>query len=304
MAEIEHRTLAVNGINIHVAMAGDGPLVLLLHGFPECWYSWRHQLRALSEAGYRVVAPDQRGYGRTDAPAAVEDYDILHLTDDAAGVVHALGEERAVIVGHDWGSGVAWNGALLHPETFHAVIAMSVPYSGRAPSAPVAGMRQAFGEDFYIVRFQTPGVVDAEMNADVRETMKGALIGASAQREEPGGADAPLPAWLTEADLDAFVESFERSGFTGGINWYRNIDRNWALTPQLAGARVEQPALFFIGRQDLEFLTAGPGIEGMKATVPNLRDVVWLEDCGHWTQQERAADVNGHMIAFLGEVCG
>jgi pimeloyl-ACP methyl ester carboxylesterase len=315
MAEIQHRTIAVNGINMHIAEAGEGPMVLLLHGFPECWYSWRHQLAALSEAGYHVVAPDQRGYGLTDAPDPVEDYDIIHLTDDAAGVVKALGEEKAVIVGHDWGSGVAWNGALLHPETFHAVITMSVPYSGRAQSEPVASMRKLFGEDFYIVRFQTPGVADAEMGADVRATMKTTLIGASAQRlpdlETMSGpeafqraAEAPLPAWLSEADLDTFVESFEKSGFTGGINWYRNIDRNWALTPQLAGANVEQPTLFFIGRKDLEFLTAGPGIEAMKASVPNLRDVVWLEDCGHWTQQEKADDVNAGMITFLNEVCG
>jgi pimeloyl-ACP methyl ester carboxylesterase len=302
MTSIRHRTISVNGINMHVAEAGQGPLVLLLHGFPECWYSWRHQLAALSDAGYHAVAPDQRGYGLTDAPEAVEDYDIIHLTDDAAGVVKAMGEEKAVIVGHDWGSGVAWSGALLHPGTFHAVIAMSVPYSGRAAVEPVAAMRQMFGEDFYIVRFQTPGIVDAEMGADVRATMKASLIGASAQRAQEGEAMS-LPPWLSEADLDVFVESFERSGFTGGINWYRNIDRNWALTPQLAGAQVEQPALFFIGRDDLEFLTAGPGIDAMKASVPKLRDVIWLEDCGHWTQQEKAAEVNAGMIAFLKEVC-
>jgi pimeloyl-ACP methyl ester carboxylesterase len=297
MGKVRHRTISVNGISMHVAEAGEGPLVLLLHGFPECWYSWRHQLAALSDAGYHAVAPDQRGYGRTDTPEAVEDYDIIHLTDDAVGVVKAMGEEKAVIVGHDWGAGVAWNGALLHPDVFHAVIAMSVPYSGRAPVEPLAAMRQAFGEDFYIVRFQAPGVVDAEMGADVRATMRSALIGASAQP----APDAPLPAWLSDADLDEFVESFERSGFTGGINWYRNIDRNWALTPQLAGAQVEQPTLFFIGRQDLEFLTAG--IDPMKASVPKLREVIWLEDCGHWTQQERAADVNAGMIEFLSEVC-
>jgi pimeloyl-ACP methyl ester carboxylesterase len=305
MARIQHQTISVNGINMHVAEAGAGPLVLLLHGFPECWYSWRHQLAALADAGYHAVAPDQRGYGLSDAPEALEDYDIIHLTDDAAGVVEAMGEEKAVIVGHDWGSAVAWNGALLHPQTFHAVIAMSVPYSGRAAVEPVAAMRQMFGEDFYIVRFQTPGIVDAEMGADVRATMKGSLIGASAQRtpDAEGMSEAPLPPWLSEADLDVFVESFERSGFTGGINWYRNMDRNWALTPQLAGAQVEQPALFFIGRNDLEFLTAGPGIDAMKALVPKLRDVIWLEDCGHWTQQERAADVNAGMIAFLNEAC-
>ncbi|MCZ6708040.1 MAG: alpha/beta hydrolase [Chloroflexi bacterium] len=288
-------------MDLHIAEAGSGPMVLLLHGFPECWYSWRHQLEALSNAGFHAVAPDQRGYGTSDAPAAVEDYDIVQLTDDAAGIVEAMDAERAVIVGHDWGSAVAWNGALLRPDRFHAVITMSVPYQGRAQSEPVATMRENFGDDFYIVRFQEPGVADAEMAADVRATMRNVLLGASALQSADGDE---LPAWLSEADLDVFVESFERSGFSGGINWYRNIDRNWAITPQLATAKVEQPALFFIGEKDLPFLTATPGIDRMKELVPNLTKVVWLEDCGHWTQQERADDVNREMIDFLRTVCG
>ncbi len=301
MSDVQHRTIHANGIDLHIAEAGSGPMVLLLHGFPECWYSWRHQLEALSDAGFHAVAPDQRGYGTSDAPAAVEDYDIVQLTDDAAGIVEAMDAEQAVIVGHDWGSAVAWNGALLRPDRFHAVIAMSVPYQGRAQSEPVATMRENFGDDFYIVRFQEPGVADAEMAADVRATMRNVLLGASALQSADGDE---LPAWLSEADLDVFVESFERSGFSGGINWYRNIDRNWAITPQLATAKVEQPALFFIGEKDLPFLTAAPGMERMKELVPNLTKVVWLEDCGHWTQQERADDVNREMIDFLRTVCG
>ena len=295
MAEITHRTIEANGINLHVAEAGSGPMVLLLHGFPECWYSWRHQLTALADAGYHVVAPDQRGYGTSDAPTAIEDYDILHLTGDAVGLVDAMGAETATVVGHDWGAVVAWQAALLHPERFSAVIAMSVPYGGRPDSAPIAGMREIFGEDFYIVRFQEPGVVDAELEADVRGSVRGALVGSVAPGEK-------LPDWIGEPDIDAFVESFEGSGYTGGINWYRNMDRNWEITPQLAGARVEQPALFLIGKQDLPFLVAGAESEGFGKSVPRLREIVWLDNCGHWTQQEKADDVNREMIAFLAEI--
>ena len=177
---------------------------------------------------------------------------------------------------------------------------MSVPYGGRAQSAPVAGMRENFGEDFYIVRFQEPGVAEAQMGADVRSTMRGALLGAAAAGS---GESATLPRWISEKDVDVFVDSFEKSGFAGGINWYRNIDRNWELTPQLANARVEQPALFLIGERDLEFLKAGARSPGFSASVPQLQKTVWLEDCGHWTQQERADDVNREMIAFLEGVC-
>jgi pimeloyl-ACP methyl ester carboxylesterase len=297
LSDITHRDIEVNGVTLHVAEAGSGPMVLLLHGFPECWYSWRHQLTALSEAGYHVVAPDQRGYGSSDAPAAVEEYDIFHLTDDAVALVDAMGAERAVVVGHDWGAIVAWHCALLHPDRFSAVIAMSVPYGGRAEFAPVPAMRAMFGEDFYVVRFQPPGVVDAELAADVRASMRGALVGGA-------GEGDPLPDWISEAEIDVFVESFERSGFTGGINWYRNLDRNWEGTPQLAGAKVEQPALFLIGEQDLPFLTAGAKSPEFAERVPNLEEIAWLKDCGHWIQQERAADVSERMISFLAKVTG
>lgn len=312
--EITHRTIQTNGINMHIAEAGEGPLVLLLHGFPESWYSWRHQLPALAAAGYHAVAPDQRGYGRTDAPAAIEDYDIRHLTADAAGVLDALGEETGVVVGHDWGAPVAWHCALLYPERFPAVAALSVPYMGRGPLPPLQMMRQVFANQFfYIIYFQTPGVAEAELEADVRRSLRLFLYTASGDLEETDGnfwqkpPDAKfldglpepkrLPPWLTEADLDYFAAEFERTGFRGPLNWYRNFDRNWELTPQLAGAKVGQPAMFIAGEKDgvMRFTS----VEPMKQLVPDMRKLVMLPGCGHWTQQERPAEVNAELIAFL-----
>ncbi len=312
-AGVTHRTIEANGIKMHIAEAGEGPLVLLLHGFPESWYSWRHQIPALAAAGYHVVAPDQRGYGRTDKPPEIDDYDIVDLTGDAVGILDALGEETAVVVGHDWGSMVAWHCALLHPDRFRAVATMSVPYMGRGPVPPLTTMRQIFANNFfYIIYFQTPGVAEAELEADVRKSLRTFLYVASGNLEEPGNfmqkpADStflsglpepkkPLP-WLTDADLDYFVGEFERSGFRGPLNWYRNFDRNWELTPQLADAKVQQPALFLAG--DKDGVAAFTSVEPMKQLVPNLRKLVMIPGAGHWTQQEAPDAVNAELIAFL-----
>lgn len=317
MTEIRHRTLDTNGIRMHVAEAGEGPLVILCHGFPESWYSWRHQLAALAAAGYRVVAPDQRGYGTTDAPEAIDAYTQFHLVGDIVGLVHALGEKQAVIVGHDWGAPVAWNAALWRPDVFRAVAALSVPWSDRAPVAPTVGMKALFGDNFfYILYFQTPGVAEHELRHDVRVSMRRFLYGASGNAPDRGtmfGNPPPntaffleqlpdcgddLPAWLTKADLDFFTAEFERRGFRGGLNWYRNLDRTWALSAPFQGKKIEQPALFVSGDRDL--IRANPGFEtAMRAVVPNLRKVVMLPGIGHWTQQEAPAAVNDALIAFL-----
>jgi pimeloyl-ACP methyl ester carboxylesterase len=310
---MEQRTVTANGIRMRIAQAGAGPLVLLLHGFPESWYSWRHQLPALAAAGFRVVAPDQRGYGATEAPPAVDCYDILHLVDDAVGVLDALGEEQAVVVGHDWGAPVAWHCALLHPQRFRAVAALSVPYVGRSPLPPLDMFRAMAGENFfYIVYFQEPGVAERELETDVRATMRRFLYAASGDVIEPldfwrkpksakflDGLPDPrtLPAWLSEADLDYFTAEFRRTGFRGGLNWYRNIDRNWELTASLADAKVAQPALFIAGERD--GVLAMIPVDAMRPLVPNLRRLLLLPGCGHWTQQERPAEVNAALIAFL-----
>ena len=262
------RQLETNGIRVRIAEQGEGPLVLLLHGFPESWYSWRHQLPALAEAGFHAVAPDLRGYGASDAPEAVEDYDIVHLTADAAGIVDALGEETAVVVGHDWGAIVAWQCALLRPDRFRAVAALSVPYGGRAPMSPLAAMRMRFGENFFYGRERprrssTPRRGRSCVASSAR---RGAAGRGGAEVAEPPTITDPLasaggwigrmpepkalPAWLSERDLDHYVGEFERAGFRGGINFYRNFERNWEITPQLDGAKMQQPALFIAGAQD------------------------------------------------------
>ncbi|MET0153341.1 MAG: alpha/beta hydrolase [Candidatus Binatia bacterium] len=310
---MELRTVTANGIRMRIADEGAGPLVLLLHGFPESWYSWRHQLPALAAAGFRVVAPDQRGYGGTDAPQAVEDYDILHLVDDAAGLLDALGEKQAVVVGHDWGAPVAWHCALLCPERFRAVAALSVPYVGRSPLPPLEMFRAMAGEHFfYILYFQEPGVAERELESDVPATMRCFLYAASGDVTEPldfwrkpktakflDGLPNPqkLPPWLTEADLDYFAGEFRRTGFRGGLNWYRNLDRNWQLTAELADAKVMQPALFIAGERD--GVLAMISVDAMRPLVPNLTRLVMLPGCGHWTQQERPAEVNAALIQFL-----
>jgi pimeloyl-ACP methyl ester carboxylesterase len=313
MSEVAHRTVAANGIDVHIAEQGSGPLVLLLHGFPELWYSWRHQLPALAAAGFHAVAPDLRGYGRTDAPQPVEAYSMRNMTADAAGILDALGVETAVVAGHDWGAPIAWHCTLMYPERFSAVVALSVPYTPRASSPPLQALKRVFADRFfYILYFQEPGRAESELEADVRKSMRTILYdwsgdapeGAAVARKPKDARlfdDAPeakrLPPWLSEADLDYYVSEFRRTGFRGGLNRYRNMDRDWEELPHLAGAVVQQPALFVVGERDpvLGFMRT----DAMKTHVPNLRKTVVVPDCGHWTQQERPAEVNQELIEFL-----
>ncbi len=313
MSEIRHRTVETNGIQMHIAEAGKGPLVILCHGFPESWYSWRHQLPALADAGYHAVAPDQRGYGQTDAPEPIEQYSQLHLVGDIVGLVSALGADSAVIAGHDWGAPVAWNAAMWRPDVFRAVIALSVPASDRGPMRPTALLKQAFGDEFfYMLYFQTPGVAEHELQKDVRRSLRMFLYSASGSGPErafqrlPKGADfldqledaEKLPDWLTEEDLEFFTTEFVRKGFRGGLNWYRNIDRTWEMSAAFQGKKIEQPALFLSGDRDL--IRGNPDYEAqMRAIVPNLRGVVILPGIGHWTQQEAPDAVNRALVDFL-----
>jgi pimeloyl-ACP methyl ester carboxylesterase len=313
MSEIHHRTVETNSIQMHIAEAGEGPLVILCHGFPESWYSWRHQLPALADAGYHAVAPDQRGYGQTDAPEPIEQYSQPHLVGDIVGLVSALGADSAVIAGHDWGAPVAWNAAMWRPDVFRAVIALSVPASDRGPMRPTASLKQAFGDEFfYMLYFQTPGVAEHELQKDVRRSLRMFLHSASgsgperAFRRLPKGADfldqledtEKLPGWLTEEDLEYFTQEFVRKGFRGGLNWYRNIDRTWELSAAFQGKRIEQPALFISGDRDL--IRGNPGYEAqMRAIVPDLRGIVILPGIGHWTQQEAPDAVNRALVDFL-----
>ena len=323
MHEIRHRFVQTNGIRMHLAEAGRGPLVLMCHGFPESWYSWRHQLQAMAEAGFHGVAPDMRGYGQTDRPPAIGQYTLLHLTGDMVGVLDALEEQIAVIVGHDWGAPVAWHAALLRPDRFRAVIGMSVPFRPRGPVPPTTLMPQTEDAQFYQLYFQSPGVAEAELERDVRRTIRSLMYSASgcAPRLESApnaGAEvgmvsrkggfldsmvnpAMLPPWITEADVDFYVQEFTRTGFTGGLNWYRNQDRSWELLGPFAGARVTVPALYVAGDRDLVVAFRGVDrlIANMAHFVPQLRKTILYPGCGHWTQQERASEVNDAMIEFL-----
>jgi pimeloyl-ACP methyl ester carboxylesterase len=317
MSELTHRTVETNGIRMHLTEAGSGPLVVLCHGFPESWYSWRHQLPALAAAGFRAVAPDMRGYGQTDCPAAIDQYTLLHLVGDMVGLLDALGAEQAVIAGHDWGGPVAWHAALFRPDRFRAVIGLSVPYRPRGPVRPTKAMPQTDDAVFYQLYFQTPGAAEADFERDVRHTIRSILYSASGDAPSAvspvgmvprqGGLlarminPATLPAWLTEADVDFYTGEFARTGFAGGLNWYRNIDRNWELLAPFAGARVLVPALYIAGDRDL--VVSFPGMDrlipNLASFVPPLRATIMLPGCGHWTQQERVGEVNAAMIDFL-----
>jgi len=327
MMGISQRTIETNGIRMHVVEQGTGPLVILCHGFPESWYSWRHQIEALSAAGFRVVAPDMRGYGQTESPEAIDQFTLLHLVGDIIGLVDALGAETAVVAGHDWGAPVAWHAALLRPDRFRAVIGLSVPYRPRGSVRPSSVMPQTADAVFYQLYFQPPGVAEAELEHDVRASMRSVLLSIAGETpaRSSGGpvadnfsmipragglrgridrdaqAAVPLPGWITDTDIDFYAAEFSRAGFRGGLNWYRNIDRNWELLAPFAGARVTVPALYIAGERDLVlgFPGAADLIANLSKFVPQLRQTMILPCCGHWTQQERPREVNEAMVGFL-----
>jgi pimeloyl-ACP methyl ester carboxylesterase len=323
MNGLTHRTVEANGIRMHIAEEGEGPLVLMCHGFPESWYSWRHQLPALAAAGLHAVAPDMRGYGQTDRPAEIDQYTLLHLVGDMVGLLDALGAEHAVIAGHDWGAPLAWAASVMRPDRFRGVIALSGPFGPRGSSRPTMVMPQTRDMLFYQLYFQTPGIAEQEFERDVRSTVRSILYSISGDaprlvasvvdRDAVGMVNRKagflahmaipetLPSWLSEADVDFYGAEFARTGFRGGLNWYRNIDRNWELLAPFAGAKVCVPALYIAGERDvvLDFPGVRQRIPEMTKFVPQLRHTIILPGCGHWTQQERAIEVNAAMIEFL-----
>ena len=309
-------TVRRGDVELQVFTAGGGPLVLLLHGFPELAYSWRHQFAPLAAAGFTVAAPDQRGYGGSSRPPNIEDYAVLELSADAAAIIEHFGGP-AVVIGHDWGAPVAWNIALRYPDLVRAVGSLSVPHARRAVKPPLEGMREAAGPDhvFYVDYFQQPGLAEREFEANVRDSLLGFMwsISGDVRREErfrpitrgkrfidSVTVPAQLPDWLTEDDLDVYTRAFETSGFRGGLNWYRNVNRNWEQSADLADAVVKQPAMFVTGSHDP---ARGPAaIERLREVVPNLRILEILHGCGHWTQQERPAEVTQHLLKFVAEI--
>jgi pimeloyl-ACP methyl ester carboxylesterase len=315
MPEVTHRMIETNGIRLHVAERGSRPLVILCHGFPECWYSWRHQLGALAQAGFHAVAPDLRGYGRSDRPEEVEKYTILHDIGDIVGLVDALGEEQAVIAGHDIGATVAWQAAVLRPDRFRAVVALSVPFRPRGFGGsvpPTTLMPRNDDAVFYQLFLQTPEA-EAALGRDLRRSFRSQFYSLSGDRPAGGGFPggmvsrkgaplanpASLPAWITETDIDVYVAEFTRNGFRGSLNWWRNIDRGWELMAAFAGAAVTVPALYIAGDRDFVAEIYSQSIAAQSALVPKLRPAIVLPGCGHWTAQERAPEVSAAMIDFL-----
>ena len=322
MAEFKHRIVQANDIRIHLVEAGEGPLVLMVHGFPESWYSWRHQLQAVADAGYHAVAIDVRGYGRSSAPTAIDEYRMMKYVGDNLGVVKALGETSAIIVGHDWGAPIAANSALLRPDVFRGLALLSVPYSPRGwPHRPSEIFRLRAGkEEFYMEYFQQPGRAEAEIEADVRGWLLGfyysisgdarpigrevsiATIPRGARMRDRFTIPENLPAWMTAADLDFYVGEFERTGFTGGLNRYRNVDRDWEDFAVFDAQPISVPSLFIGGEQDGPTRWGEAAIANFGKTMPGLRGSHVLSGCGHWVQQERAQEVNELLVKFVTEI--
>ncbi len=309
--QIEHRLLAVNGIQLSLYAAGpeNARPVWLLHGFPECWYAWRAQMAALAAAGYRVLAPEMRGYGQSSAPTDPAAYDLLTLCGDIQAAMDALGQSDAAVVGHDWGAPVAWHLALLEPERVRALAALSVPFGGRPKRPAIEMMREAYAGRFhYILYFQQPGLAEAELDADIGRSLRlllGGLEGALLQ-DKPADArlfdgmdDLPLPAWCPPELFAVYERTFAGRGFHGALNWYRNFERNWQRSEALAGLQVQQPALFLLGERDPVGRFEAPTLARMAAKVPQLEQHL-LPGCGHWLQSEDGPGVNALLLDFLG----
>ena len=321
MSEPVLQMIEVQGLRMHVAIQGSGPVVLLCHGFPEGWSSWRHQIRALAEAGYRAVAPDMRGYGHTDRPSDIGQYAMTHLVGDMVGLLDRLEAKDAVIIGHDWGAPVAWHAALWRPDRFRAVGGLSVPFYPRSAAPPSTRMPETKEAVFYQTYFMAPGIAEAEFERDIRSTLRkfqvlwsgnptAASGGQRVMVPRQGGflTDTPepgvLPAWVTEADIDAYTAAFQHSGFRGPLNWYRNIDRNWEQMAPWQGVKLTTPALYMIGDRDpvLTFRRMDRLIPGLEHAVPGLREKHIIPNCGHWIQREQPDAVNTALLRFLGSL--
>ena len=314
------QNIETNGITLRVAVAGTGPLVVFVHGWPELWYSWRHQVLAVAAAGFRAVAIDVRGYGGSERPQPVAAYTMAEITADVAGLVEALGEEQAILVGHDWGAPIVWNTSVLHADRVAAVAGLSVPFFQRAPVPPLDFWQQVYGDRFFYQNyFQAEGVAEAELEADPRTTLAKIYYAASgdaspeeaaafANKESPdaGLLDGmvmpdPLPGWLSEADLDYFVEAYETSGFRGPLNRYRAQNLDWEELPELATATIEQPSCFIAGTRDgVRYMVPGLDMyENPGAFCSDFRGATLVDGAGHWVQQEAPDAVNEALLDFL-----
>ena len=304
--------ISANGIEIFVTEQGSGPLVLLCHGWPELSHSWRHQLPAIAAAGFHAVAPDMRGFGRTSAPQNIDAYSIFDMVGDMVALVAALGETKAIIIGHDWGAPIAWHAALFRPDVFTAVGGLSVAPPFRGRERPLETLAKSGVTNFYWQYFQKPGDAEAEFERDVDFTMRAVTFGVDGSLFLKDGQGflgdltipRPLPAWVSEQDHAHVVETYRRTGFRGGLNWYRNIDRNWELTAPWQGAKIHQPSIFIAGANDsvVTDILGGKRVTEMERVLPNLRRKLIIEGAGHWIQQERPDEVNAALVEFLNGV--
>jgi pimeloyl-ACP methyl ester carboxylesterase len=312
--------IQANGIGVRAAVEGEGPLVIMVHGWPELWYSWRHQIRPFAAAGFRVVVPDVRGYGGSDRPYDIEAYDMAALMADVIGLIDAFGEEKAILMGHDWGSPIVCNTAALYPERVAAVAALSVPYRKRGEVSHIGIWRKVYaGRFFYQVYFQDVGIAEAELEADTRTSLRKIYYTASGDSPHADGwvkrpaaptfldgldDPQPFPAWLTEADLDYFTSNFEASGFRGPINRYRNQDRDFADLPTMGTAPITVPSCFIGGSKDIvrSFVPGIDPYEDVSSNCTDFRGKTIIDGIGHWVQQEAPAEVNAALLAFLASV--
>lgn len=315
MSEFKQHDVMANGIRQRVTEAGSGPAVLLCHGFPELGHSWRHQIRALADAGYRAIAPDMRGYGMTEAPAAIDDYTIFHLVGDMVGLLDAMEVGQADIVGHDWGAPVAWTAAQMRPDLFTSVVGMCVPFAPRGPMSNAEAMRRAGNHQFYQLYFQQPGVAEADFENDIDATLRRmmwtlsagpaarwtGMVGAGGALDALSEPVAEMP-WMPPEELAIYASAFRASGFGGGLNWYRNIDRNWALTAPFQHAAIRQPAWFITGERDPIYPLVKPLVDALPRTVPGHRGTTIVPNAGHWVQQEAPGIVNEVLLDFLAYV--
>ena len=315
--QFELRHIGTNRVTLRVAVEGEGPLIILVHGWPELWYSWRHQIKPLAGAGYRVVAPDVRGYGGSDKPQSVETYDMATLMADVVGLIDAFGEDRAILIGHDWGAPIVWNTAALHADRVAAVAGMSVPYRKRGRASHLAFWRKV--NLFYQLYFQDEGVAEAELERDVRTSLRKIYFNASGDAPSTdgwfnGSANGdllgalvdpdPFPAWMTDTDLDYFVSNFSAGGFRGPLNRYRNQDRDFQDLPEMGALEVSQPSCFIAGAEDFvrRFIPQTDGYEDVSSLCSDFRGKTIIDGVGHWVQQEAPTDVNAALLAFLASI--
>lgn len=317
---MKQRMIKTRTLDMNILEAGEGPLVVLCHGFPETSHAWRHQISALAEAGFHAVAPDMRGYGQTEAPQDSAQFTVFDLVADMVALVDALGEDKATIIGNDWGATIAWQSALLRPDRFHKIVAMGVPLMGQPPVAPSAIFPATDDALLYALYFQRDEAL-AELDRDPETTLRKIYYAASGEAgprlpedDTPNpfgmvsrkhGLLADLPdrpvSWLTESDWEVLVSAFTTSGFSGGLNYYRNLDRNWQLQHALSGVKVTVPALFMVGERDTGLAIPGMKeiIDAMPSLAPALQKSQIIPGTGHWLPQEAPEVVNKAIIEFL-----